>query len=143
MNIELKTGNVVKLKDSEDLYLVRIKPKEITPMIWKGPEPSLELVSLVSGNTRSIYNEIEIVYEDYTLGKVIYKRPEGLSEYELKQLWTLLTKLKKERVLDYINHDPETDFGTFDNEDWYDYDDGDNLINSCDNLLSIIEDKLN
>jgi hypothetical protein len=66
-----------------------------------------------------------------------------MTKEELRQLWTLLKKLKKERVLDYVEKDPETDFGTFDDDDWYDYDDGDNLICSCDNLLSIIEDKLN
>lgn len=66
-----------------------------------------------------------------------------MTKEELRQLWTLLTKLKKERKLDYLNHDPETNFQEFDDDDWYDYDDGDNLINSCDNLLSVIEKELN
>lgn len=66
-----------------------------------------------------------------------------MTKEELRQLWTLLKKLKKERVLKYVEKDPETNFEEFEDDDWYDYDDGDNLIYSCDNLLNIIEDKLN
>ena len=66
-----------------------------------------------------------------------------MTKEELRQLWTLLKKLRKERVLECAEKDPETNFQEFDNDDWYDYDDGDNLICSCDNLLNIIEDKLN
>lgn len=66
-----------------------------------------------------------------------------MTKEELRQLWTLLKKLKKERVLEYVEKDPETNFQEFEDDDWYDYDDGDNLIYSCDNLLSTIEDKLN
>ena len=66
-----------------------------------------------------------------------------MTEQELKQLWTLLKKLKKERILEYVDKDPETNFQEFDDDDWYDYDDGDNLICSCDNLLFTIEDMLN
>ena len=66
-----------------------------------------------------------------------------MTKEELRQLWTLLKKLKKERVLKYVEKDPETNFEEFEDDDWYDYDDGDNLICSCDNLLNIIEDKLN
>lgn len=65
-----------------------------------------------------------------------------MTKEELRQLWTLLKKLKKERVLKYVEKDPETNFEEFEDDDWYDYDDGDNLIYSCDNLLNIIEDKL-
>lgn len=66
-----------------------------------------------------------------------------MTKEELRQLWTLLTKLKKERKLDYIEHTVDIDFQEFEDDDWYDLDDGDNLISSCDNLLFIIEDKLN
>ncbi len=141
--VELNVGNVVQIKNSKDLYLVRNESKPINPMLWQNPEPSLELVSLKNGSVRSIHNEIEIVYEDYTLSNILYKKPKGLSEDELRTMWTLLKKFKKERILECIEKDPETNFQEFEDEDWYDYDDGDNLINSCDNLLSIIENELN
>lgn len=63
-----------------------------------------------------------------------------MTKEELNQLWTLLKKLKKERVLEYVEEDPETDFQEFEDDDWYDYDDGDNLIYGCDVVLSVIED---
>lgn len=66
-----------------------------------------------------------------------------MTKEELKQLWTLLKKLKNERIITCVERDPETNFQEFEDDDWYDYDDGDNLICSCDNLLSIIEGKLN
>ena len=65
-----------------------------------------------------------------------------MTKQELEQLWTLLKKLKKERMVDCINRDIETDFETFDDDDWYDYDDGDNLIYGCDVVLAVVEELL-
>ena len=66
-----------------------------------------------------------------------------MTKEELRQLWTLLTKLKKERKLDYIDKCIEIDFQEFEDDDWYDLDDGDNLIYGCDVVLGVVEDKLN
>lgn len=66
-----------------------------------------------------------------------------MTKEELRQLWTLLTKLKKERKLDYIAHTIDVDFQEFEDDDWYDYDDGDNLIYGCDVVLDVVENKLN
>lgn len=65
-----------------------------------------------------------------------------MTKQELEQLWTLLKKLKKERMVDCINRDIETDFETFDDDAWYDYDDGDNLIYGCDVVLAVVEELL-
>lgn len=65
-----------------------------------------------------------------------------MTKEELIQLWTLLKKLKKERILKCVEEDPETNFQQFDDDDWYDYDDGDNLIYGCDVVLGVVEDRL-
>lgn len=63
-----------------------------------------------------------------------------MTKEELEQLWTLLTKLKKERQSEYFDPTADTDFSDFDDEAWYEFDDGDNLIYGCDVVLAVVED---
>lgn len=63
-----------------------------------------------------------------------------MTKNELNQLWTLLTKLKKERKLEYINQTIDVDFQEFEDDDWYEFDDGDNLIYGCDVVLAVVEE---
>lgn len=65
-----------------------------------------------------------------------------MTKDELRQLWTLLTKLKKERKLEYIEHTIDVDFQEFEDDDWYEFDDGDNLIYGCDVVLAVVEELL-
>ena len=65
-----------------------------------------------------------------------------MTKDELRQLWTLLTKLKKQRKLEYVEQTIDVDFQEFEDEDWYEFDDGDNLIYGCDVVLAVVEDLL-
>lgn len=65
-----------------------------------------------------------------------------MTKDELKQLETLLTKLKQERQSEYFDPTADTDFSDFDAEAWYEFDDGDNLIYGCDVVLAVVEELL-
>lgn len=65
-----------------------------------------------------------------------------MTKDELKQLETLLTKLKQERQSEYFDQTADTVFSDFDDEAWYEFDDGDNLIYGCDVVLAVVEELL-
>ena len=141
--LNLKVGNAVQYENGV-IYLVVEKEMDSYQMMTfeHKHEKKLELLNLKTGTKLSVYEDkIEKVYEDYTMSKLIYERPRTkLTKVECDQLYELLKKLKKQRVEEYKAHDPETDFTTFDDDDWYDYDDGDNLISSVDSLLPIVRE---
>lgn len=141
--LNLNVGNAVQYENGF-IYLVVEKEMESYQMMTfeHKHEKKLELLNLKTGTKMSVCKDkIEKVYEDYTMSKLIYERPQTkLTKEECDQLYELLKKIKKQRVEEYKAHDPETDFTTFSEDDWYDYDDGDNLISSVDSLLSIVKE---
>ena len=69
-----------------------------------------------------------------------------MTKQELDTLWELAYKLRKERLKDIKQEQSLTDEELQElvddpyREDLYDLDDGDNLIQSLDNVISIVED---
>jgi len=61
-----------------------------------------------------------------------------MTKDELKKLHELLSKLRAERTREY-EADYE-DFNLWTSEEQYDYDDGDNLLQGIDIVLTVVED---